>query len=60
MSLLSATESILDFTAHENKCRLCIREFDMEDAQIKITTAVQLRFQQLTSLSVSKLNESSF
>lgn len=50
---MTAAESIIEFENHLDKCRVCLKEFDMEDAQIKITAAVQLRFQELTALTVS-------
>lgn len=56
---MTETESIIDFENHLEKCRVCLKDFGMEDDQIRITTAVQQRFQELTSLSVSKLNISS-
>lgn len=46
-------ESIVDFDNHLLKCRCCLRDFEMDDAQIKITPIVQLRFRELTNLDVS-------
>lgn len=51
---MTGTESIIDFENHLDKCRVCLKDFDMEDTQVKITAAVQQRFEELTALSVSQ------
>lgn len=48
-----ATESIIDFDNHLLKCRCCLREFDAEDTQIKITEIVEIRFQEITQIEVN-------
>lgn len=47
-----ATESLLDLTNHVFKCRLCMREFELDDTQIKITAIVKIRFFELTQIQV--------
>lgn len=47
------TESIIDFDNHLIKCRCCLREFEAEDTQIKITEIVRMRFQEITQLEVN-------
>lgn len=47
-----ASEAIVDFDNHVLKCRCCMREFEIDDTQIKITLIVQMRFEELTSLTV--------
>lgn len=48
-----ATESLLDLSNHTHKCRLCLKEFELDDTQIKLTQIVQIRFFELTQLQVS-------
>lgn len=50
-----ASEAIIDFENHSVKCRCCLKEFEMDDTQIKITSIVQIRFEELTNVSVSSL-----
>lgn len=47
-----ATESLLDLTNHVFKCRLCMKEFELDDTQIKITAIVKIRFYELTQIQV--------
>lgn len=33
----------LDFDNHLSKCRMCLKEFEIDDTQIKITRIVEIR-----------------
>lgn len=50
-----AQEAIIDLDNHINKCRCCLKEFDEEDIQIKITKIVEERFQTLTQIEVNRI-----
>lgn len=50
---MAATESLFNFENHVLRCRCCLRQFEIDDTQIKITQIVQLRFQELTQMIVS-------
>lgn len=52
---MDSKDLVLDFTNHENKCRLCLRDFEIDDTQIKITSIVEIRFYELTSINVRLL-----
>lgn len=47
-----AEELIQDFENHIIKCRCCLKDFEIDDTQIKITAIVQSRFKDLTQLEV--------
>lgn len=38
-----ATEIKFDLDNHTSKCRLCLKEFEIDDTQIKITKIVEIR-----------------
>lgn len=48
---MSSPES-LAFENHEDKCRCCLRDFEIEDMQIKVTEIVENRFQELTQIEM--------
>lgn len=50
-----AQETIIELDGHLIKCRCCLKEFDEEDTQIKITKIIHERFQTLTQLEVKNL-----
>lgn len=52
---MTDTESLFDFQNHVTKCRCCLKEFEIDDTQIKITEIVQIRFQELTQMIVSEI-----
>lgn len=43
---------IIDFENHKDKCRCCLRDFEDDDTQIKITRAVQTRFVEICQVIV--------
>ena len=52
---MTAPESPDEFDNHKSKCRCCLKEFEIDDTQIKITQIVQVRFQEFTQMIVRKL-----
>lgn len=46
-----------DFVNHLYKCRTCLKQFEIDDTQIKITAIVQLRFQELTQIQLKNTSE---
>lgn len=47
------TETIIDLDNHLTKCRCCLKEFDDEDIQIKITRIIEERYLNFTELKVN-------
>ncbi|CRL06415.1 CLUMA_CG019612, isoform A [Clunio marinus] len=50
-------QSLLELDNHQRCCRFCLKEFDTDDTQIKITPTVMLRFQELTEISLKTSDE---
>jgi hypothetical protein len=48
-----ASEAIIDFDNHIIKCRCCLKDFEIDDTQIKITSIVIRRFEELCGIAVS-------
>jgi Zinc-finger associated domain (zf-AD) len=46
-----------DFLNHLVKCRTCLKQFEIDDTQIKITPIVQLRFQEFTQIQLKVTSE---
>lgn len=47
------SETIIELDNHLNKCRFCLKEFDEEDTQVKITKIIEERFLNLTQVEVN-------